>query len=153
VPRDLARPAHALRLDRGIGQHGLGHDVVRPAGSQQVEHADHPLAVLGGVLGAAEALWQEGSHQREATSGEARPQLLRVAEVAGRPELRAGIAGRRHLVQHLLRLELQGVILGLLEDPPRARGCRDLDAARTVRAAHERPPSLTVKRRCATQDA
>ena len=28
---DLAGPAHALRLDRGVGQHGLGHDVVGPA--------------------------------------------------------------------------------------------------------------------------
>ncbi len=104
VRRDLAGPAHALRLDRRVGQHGLGHDVVRPAGGQQVEDADHPLAVLGGVLRAAEALGQEGAHQREATSGEARPELLRVAEVAGRSELGAGIAGRRHLVQHLLRL-------------------------------------------------
>ena len=43
---DLAGPAHALGLQRGVGQHGLGHDLVGPTIGQQIQHAVHPGEVL-----------------------------------------------------------------------------------------------------------
>ena len=62
---DLARPAHALGFERGVRQHGLRHDLVRPALCQQVQYAVHPGEVLVDVLGTAEAQGQEGPHHRE----------------------------------------------------------------------------------------
>ena len=63
----LPGPAHPLGLERSVGEDRLGHDRIRTSLGEQLEDADHPVAVLSGMLGAAEALRQEGTDERQSS--------------------------------------------------------------------------------------
>jgi hypothetical protein len=129
VVGDLAGPAHPLGFDRGVREDGLRHGLGGPALLHDIELALHGHEVLVDVLGPAEAQGHEVTDERQATGRQGVPQLRAVAKVARWPELRARVAGRRHLIEHRGRLERQRVAHGLFEDAPRYGRRGNLDLA------------------------
>ncbi len=122
VVGDLPRPAQPLRLQRRIGEDDLGHEVVGTRRGHVVEDPDHLRPIGSGVLRPTEALGHESCRPATGVARRAAPRnQAGITEVARRTQLGAGVPGRRHLVQHRLGRELQGVALGLLEDAPRHR--------------------------------
>ena len=80
--------------------------------------------VLVDVLAARQPQRQERSHQLEVALLERGRRPGRVAEVAGRPELGALVAGLGDRVEHVDRIGQAGVVGGELEDAERdGRGC------------------------------